>query len=101
MHWILTGHRTPQLLAALVLAACGGAPGTHPDDMSAEEHRAVADAHDEQSEHHDGQCDPDARELRDRASASGQTYNFVQDICNPTSVHLAAANEHAHVDGAP
>ncbi|MEQ8727467.1 MAG: hypothetical protein RLO52_19425 [Sandaracinaceae bacterium] len=96
MNRILNARGAP-LLAALLLAACGGAPGTHPDDMSATDHRAAADSHDEESERHGEQYDPDALELRDRTAASGDVYDFVQDVYNPTSVHLAAAGEHADV----
>ncbi len=77
-------------LAVLVVPGCA-TPGTRPDDMSADEHRAAA-AHEEgESEHHADQYDPDAEV--GQAIRAGE-YEFAETYYNPTENHQRSAERH-------
>ena len=78
-------------LAATVAAACGSS-GTHPDDMSAEEHRQTAGEEEHDANLHDADYDPNARATtagRSSVMANAEFYGLA--IYNPTAGHRAEA----------
>lgn len=85
-------NRTTSLLAICtsLLAACGGSQGTHPDDMSAEEHRQAAAEEDSEAAAHESEYDPN------RAAQTTAQADMVFGLgdYNPTAGHLAIASEH-------
>jgi len=80
-------------MTAAWLAACGS-QGTHPDDMSAEEHRDMAAGDEAEADEHESQYDPDSRQPIG-ANTAGQSDLFygLADY-NPTEGHLAEAQRH-------
>jgi len=86
-------------MLASILLGCGGAQGTEPQDMSAADHRAAADAHDEAAAGHDAQYDPEAVDTRlpTGAAGGGQLYDWAEEVYNPTASHSTAAREHDDV----
>ena len=83
------------LLTALTAAACGGNQGTHPDDMSAEDHRRAAGDEEQVSTAHEGEYDPDARSTVPLGSPSPTSEAWYGlDVYNPTAGHLVEAQQH-------
>lgn len=79
--------------AATLLIACGGGQGTHPDDMSAEEHRRAAEREDTESERHGSQYDSDSRRPIGAQTAQSDMFFGLSDY-NPTEGHLSQAQQH-------
>lgn len=77
-------------LAATVAAACGGS-GTHPNDMSAEEHRRTAGEEEHDANEQDAEYDPDARTMGGGGSVTAQSQFYALESYNPTAGHRAQA----------
>ncbi|MFU8805604.1 MAG: hypothetical protein ACNA8W_17455 [Bradymonadaceae bacterium] len=90
--WMLT------LAVALVfgVGACSSqAPGTKPDDMSADEHLQHANKHEKMSEEHGDHYNPGAGTTRREASLSGENDVFYPvEVYNPTEHHRDVATSH-------
>ena len=82
--------------AAILVAACSSTPpGANPHDMSADEHREHAAAHDAQADSHEGKHDPNL--LVESNSAGGDSFSVAS--YNPTDFHRELAVEHkGHAD---
>ncbi|MEQ9321348.1 MAG: hypothetical protein RIF41_19445 [Polyangiaceae bacterium] len=78
---------------AMLLTACFPTPGARPDDMSADEHRAHADHHDELAAEHARQYDPEARAEEHTGTDTNPALWEVK-IYNPTQWHRADAAAH-------
>ena len=96
--------RTCCLAIALFSSSCA-TPGSHPHDMSAEQHEATAKQEEQIASGHEAQVDPNATTLKERcAPRSGATVArradvVPPDVCwtsitNPTDAHRRAAEEH-------
>lgn len=82
-------------VAVLLVGACSSqAPGTKPDDMSAEEHQRHAEKHQKVSEEHQEQYKPRARATREEAPVDPEKDIYTVDVYNPTEHHQASAEQH-------
>lgn len=90
----MTRKQILALSAATMFVACGGSQGTHPDDMSAEEHRAAAAREDAQGEGHGSEYDPNSRQPVGAQTAGQSDLFFGLADYNPTEGHLAQAQRH-------
>ena len=79
-------------LLTMGTAACGGS-GTQPDDMSAEEHRAAGDEHEEEAGTHDSRYDPEAQRTG-RSIVGTSDFAYDEGTYNPTAHHQDTAERH-------
>lgn len=87
--------RLAVLLPILALggAACGGASGTQPHDMSTAEHEAAATREEGKAAEHEAQHDPAAKKEEERCTPGKGRVCWTVST-NPTAAHIADAKEH-------
>lgn len=79
----------------LLVGACSSqAPGTKPDDMSAEEHQKHAMQHQKTSEEHQEQYEPGARATREEPPVDPDKDVYTVEVYNPTEHHRDSAKQH-------
>ncbi len=91
-------------VSAVLLLACGPAPGTRPHDMSVEHHEEAAGAETELAAAHEAEYDPDATAPL-RCSDSTASPVALDQPCwtgemNPTAAHRAEADRHRELAAA-
>lgn len=85
----------PLLGLGLWLGACGAAPGTRPDDMSAAQHRQMAAAEERKAERHEAHYDPSEEVTMRTAGTNAQgDVIYAPRVYNPTRSHLHIAGQH-------
>jgi hypothetical protein len=79
----------------LIVGACSSqAPGTKPDDMSAEEHQQHAKQHQKTSEEHQEQYKSGARATREEVPVDPEKDFYSVELYNPTEHHQTSADQH-------
>jgi len=76
------------------LAACGGSQGTHPEDMSAEDHRAMAEHERDLASEHEGHAGTGSEVDVVAPMDPGSPFIYGTDLYDPAGRHQGQAQHH-------